>query len=311
VESIITSPYTPAAASVVFGIGVLLVVLGAALRRSEQSVAALAEAAVGVEHVRALPDVEGSFHSRVIRPVLQRIANFFARFFPERRIREMHREIERAGLTISVSDLLGLKGILGVLVAGWVALILFVTETFSRLFPLALGLGVLAYYLPDFWVRQRARVRRTAIWKALPDLLDLVMVCVDAGSGFDAAVRRITRGRSDPLALELRRALDQISLGASRKEAFVEFAERTQLDEVRNLVLSVLQSEELGTPISRVLHLHADRIRERRRERASAAAQRAPLKMLFPMVFLTFPSLFIVILAPAGLQILHALSAIH
>ncbi len=184
---------------------------------------------------------------------------------------------------------------------------------FPRLMAVSLILGVIGLFLPDFWLHNRAKVRKREIVHALPDVLDLLMVCVEAGMGFDAAVARVAEQptkQQSPLYQELLRMHLEMRAGRPRQEALRGLAERVRVDELRSIVGAFIQTEKLGTPLGKTLRVHADAARVQRRHRAEEKAHMAPLKMLFPTVFFLMPAFFLVTLAPSLLGLLKLLKAL-
>ena len=184
---------------------------------------------------------------------------------------------------------------------------------FPRLLAVSLILGVIGFFLPDFWLYNRIKVRRREIVHALPDVLDLLMVCVEAGLGFDAAVARIAEQptkQQSPLHKELLRMHLEVRAGRPRQEALRGLAERTGVEELKSVVGAFIQTEKLGTPLGKTLRVHADAARVQRRHRAEEQAHMAPLKMLFPTVFFLMPAFFLVTLAPSLLGLMKLLKAL-
>src|SRR5215470_2200508 len=183
---------------------------------------------------------------------------------------------------------------------------------FPRMLAVSLILGVIGFFLPDYWLYNRIKVRRREIIHALPDVLDLLMVCVEAGLGFDAAVARIAEQpeRPSPLHVELRRMHLEVRAGRPRQGALRALADRTGVEEMRSIVGAFIQTEKLGTPLGKTLRIHADAARVQRRHRAEEQAHLAPLKMLFPTVFFLMPAFFLVTLAPSLLGLMKLLKAI-
>jgi tight adherence protein C len=162
------------------------------------------------------------------------------------------------------------------------------------------GLGaILGYMLPSIWLGQKIKQRKKNITRALPDALDLLTISVEAGLGFDVALQRVTDKWDDELSREFKRVLSDVRLGRSRREGLRDMAERTGVEDIQTFVAAIIQADQLGVSMSKILRLQSDQMRTRRRQRAEEAAQQAPVKMLFPMVFLIFPALFVVILGPA------------
>jgi tight adherence protein C len=173
-------------------------------------------------------------------------------------------------------------------------------------------LGGLGFFLPDLWLRLRARQRQKAVTNALPDVLDLLMVCVEAGMGFDAAVARVADqpGKSSPLHAELLRMHLEIRAGRPREEAMRALADRLGTEEIRSIIGSFIQTDRLGTSLGKTLRVQADASRVQRRHRAETKAQLAPLMMLGPTILFLLPSFMLVATAPSFLRILKIMGSI-
>jgi tight adherence protein C len=174
-------------------------------------------------------------------------------------------------------------------------------------------LGLLGFLLPDILLRQRLRQRQREIVEALPDVLDLLMVCVEAGMGFDAAVARIAsmeRSGASPLHQELMRMHLEVRAGRPREEAMRDFGERTGSAEVKRVVTAFTQAERLGTPLGRTLRVHAEAARVDRRHRAEAKAYAAPLKMIFPTAIFLMPAFMLIAMAPALLTLIKMMQSL-
>ncbi len=182
-----------------------------------------------------------------------------------------------------------------------------------RLIAVSLILAVVGFFLPDFWLHNRIKARQREVVHSLPDVLDLLMVCVEAGMGFDAAVARVAEQpevKGSPLHQEMLRMHLEVRAGRPRAEALRVLGERTGVQEVRSMVSAFIQTEKLGTPLGKTLRVHADSARVQRRHRAEERAHLAPLKMLFPTVFFLMPAFFLVTLAPSLLGLLRLLEAL-
>ncbi|WP_432880151.1 type II secretion system F family protein [Kribbella sp. CA-245084] len=165
--------------------------------------------------------------------------------------------------------------------------------------------GTAGFFLPDILLYNAGIKRQEKIQKALPDALDMLTVCVEAGLGFDAALAQVARNTTGPLAAELSRVLQEIQIGKSRSQALRALSERTTVPELRSFVSALVQAGELGITIADVLREQAKEMRLRRRQRAEEKAQKVPVKILFPLVFCLFPSMFIVILGPGVISIVN------
>ncbi len=170
------------------------------------------------------------------------------------------------------------------------------------------GAGAAAgFFLPDVLLYNSGLKRQMRLAVSLPEALDLLTICVEAGLGFDAALAQVTRNIKGPLAAELARVLQEMQIGKSRGEAMRAMAERTTVPELRSFVSALTQSTELGIPVASVLREQAKEMRVRRRQRAEAQAQRIPVKITFPLIGCLFPALFIVVLGAGVIEIAHSL----
>lgn len=173
-------------------------------------------------------------------------------------------------------------------------------------------LAFLGFYAPTIWIAIRQKQRHGEILSALPDALDLMVVCVEAGLGLGAAIQRVggeIRIASPALSAELSLVNHEMQTGVARSDALRNLAERTGVEDIYALVAMLIQTDKLGTSIAASLRAHADSMRTRRRQRAEQLARKASIKLAFPLVFLIFPALLLVILGPAGIQLFQALSA--
>jgi len=189
-----------------------------------------------------------------------------------------------------------------------------IQRVLSHVLPISIFLGVLGCFLPDFWLRMRIQARQKQVLHALPNVLDLLMVCIEAGLGFDAAVARVAERpevRGSPLHQEMLRMHLEVRAGRPREDALRGLGGRTGVEEVKSLAGAFIQTERLGTSLGKTLRIHAESARVQRRLRAEERAQLAPLKMLFPTVVFLFPVFFLVTFAPALLKLLAALKTMQ
>ena len=259
----------------------------------------------GVNQEDATPDVA----QRLLRPLAQGARSAFRTLLPDHIAHWLKDEIESAGLDLTPGAYITIN--LAAVVSFGGAITLSINS--STAVPPSLGmLMILASFAlglvgPTIWLKGRVARRIDAMQRELPDTLDLIVVSVEAGLGFEAAIQRITEHADGPLAEELRRVLADMNLGMSRREAMQGMALRARATGVSSLVTAILQAERTGMGIGGVLRSQANHVRTTRRQRAEEAAMKAPLKMLFPLLFFIFPSLFIVILGPAVLNLLRTL----
>lgn len=245
---------------------------------------------------------------RAIAPVLLRLGRLSRRFTPVGYLEKTQRKLMLAGSpgnldAPSFAVIKVFTTVAGVVLAflsrgvpadGLMRILLFV-------FPIVLG-----FFGPDAWLTRKVDERRLAMQRTLPDILDLLVISVEAGLGFDAALARVVGTVPGPLSEEFFRMLQETRVGVSRRDAMRHLMDRTDLDELRSFLLAMLQAEAFGVAIARVLRVQADEMRVKRRQRAQEKAFGAPVKLVFPLVFCIFPSLFIILLGPAAIQIADA-----
>jgi tight adherence protein C len=268
-----------------------------------------------VSRALTLEEVEMSmpFSERVLKPNLDRILTFLGRLTPQRNLESLQHRLEVAGRPYgwTVVDFMGLRVLAGLLLAVMtLALSLLADITLVRRVLLAVVTGLLGYQLPVLWLRWRINQRKSGILRALPDGLDMLNICVGAGLGFDASLIRVGNQWDTPLGDEFNRVVAEIRLGKSRREALLDLADRTEVMEVENFVATIVQADQLGVSIAKVLRTQAEQMRIFRRQRAEEMARQATIKLLFPLVFLIFPAMLAVLLGPAVPQIMDALGGL-
>ncbi len=267
--------------------------------------------------VASLEDIEMSqpFFERVILPLLLKIGDISARYTPQNLIEETERKIELAGnpnsplVSGGASFFLASRFVIAVVFAGLAGAILYLLpEGTVNINPLLaiLGGAVLGFFYPQSWLDGKIKARQKDVLKAMPDALDLLTICVEAGLGFDAAMSKVSEKWENELSVAFARAIREVQLGKVRREALKDMAERIDLPEMTSFIAAVIQSEQLGVSMARVLRIQSEQMRMKRRQRAEQEAHKAPVKMLLPMVFLTFPSIFIVLMTPAVIQVMNS-----
>jgi len=167
-------------------------------------------------------------------------------------------------------------------------------------------LTVLGFYFPQMWLQSKINKRQKEVRKGMPDALDLLTICVEAGLGFDAAMHKVSEKWNNELSLAFGRVIREIQLGKLRREAMRDMADRIGISEMTSFVAAVIQSEQLGVSMAKVLRIQSDQMRVKRRQMAEEEAHKVPIKMLIPMGLLIFPSLMIVLLTPAALKLFHS-----
>ncbi len=298
----------PAAGFLMF-FGILLLLLGlGGSKKVDPVMQRMSEAARGAVTLDDL-EMQASFYDRFFRPLAGWFSRLFARLTPQQSLESTQKRLMNAGLMgqMQVSDFVGMKGMATFGGAGFGLLLAFAAHGSSALlFVLVVMFGIIGYVAPDLWLRNKTSQRKTAIANALPDSIDLLTISVEAGLGFDQAMARIVAKADNLLTREFARVLQQMRLGVARRDALRELVTRTDVEDLSQFVGAIIQAEQLGASIGRVLRIQSAEMRVRRRQRAQRLAQQAPIKMLFPMAFLILPSIFVVVLGPAIPKIVHA-----
>jgi tight adherence protein C len=166
-----------------------------------------------------------------------------------------------------------------------------------------LGGAAVGFMLPALWLRGKINRRQEDVIKALPDALDLMSICVNAGLGFDQAMGKVYEKWDNELGLAFGRVIQEIQLGKTRREAMKAMDESIGVADVTTFVGAIIQADQLGVSISKILNIQAEQMRIKRRQRAEQKAQAAPVKMMIPLAIFIFPSIYIVLLGPAAIQV--------
>jgi tight adherence protein C len=251
------------------------------------------------------------FTERVIYPLARSFGKFAARFTPQNALQQINKKLELAGTPANLdpSMILTLQFVGMVVFGGLILLVFSVGHSgwpLGRIVLFCAAFGGLGFYFPQLWLSSQISRRQKGIRKAMPDALDLLTICVEAGLGFDAAMSKVSEKWTTELSLAFARVIQEIQLGKLRREALRDMADRIGLSEMSSFVAAVIQSEQLGVSLAKVLRIQSDQMRTKRRQRAEEEAHKAPIKMLLPMGLLIFPSLMVVLLTPAGIRIFHS-----
>lgn len=258
-------------------------------------------------------ELERPFSERVLRPFITYVSGFIQRFLPKKKVRQeetgptgIQKKLILAGNpnNLSANEYVGVVGVSTLGAAGLVFMLMGVVgaDPAIALVLSMVGLAI-GYLLPSLWLSAKVKSRQKEITQSMPDMLDLLVIAVEAGLGFDGAVQRYTEKATNSLSLEFKRVIAEIRMGRARREALKEMVARTEVPDLSTFISAIIQADQLGVSISRVLSVQADQMRILRRQRAEEMAAKAPLKMLFPMIFLIFPAMFVVILGPSVPQL--------
>jgi tight adherence protein C len=258
---------------------------------------------------RTLTEMEMSmpFSERVVAPLLRQMAGIMNRLTPQHNIEATKRQLELAGNpnNWTPADFMGVRGIATIVTLGLAFALTTVLNTPvpQNLLYWAIG-GVVGFYLPVLWLRSKIRSRQHEIQKALPDALDMLCISVEAGLGFDAAMAKVIEKWDNELCRTFARASAEIRLGKLRREALRDMAQRCDVPDLSNFIAAVIQADQLGVSIAKVLRIQSEQMRIKRRQRAEELANQAPVKMVIPLVFLVFPTILIILLGPAMLTLM-------
>ncbi len=290
-------------------LAVILVVVGINMPRSDDPIQErLSELTISDEPM-SLEELELSqdFGQRIILPLFNRVGELAQRFTPQATLESARLRLEMAGnpMQMNPAFFLMLRFVFAVLFGGILFLI------FARTggdWLQALGISLLflliGFAFPSLWLSGRIKARQKAVFRAMPDALDLLTISVEAGLGFDAAMAKVHEKWINELALEFGRVIQEIRLGKLRRDALRDMSDRLGVSEMSSFVAAVIQSEQLGVSMAKVLRIQSDQMRVRRRQMAEEEAHKAPIKMVFPIALLIFPSIMIILLGPAAMLLL-------
>lgn len=271
----------------------------AAVRR-ELAIEGVGEVPTAVE-----PESDAPLIYRLGEPVLAGGARVVRRISPARRVELLRRRLQLAGMDgrVSVERILGFQAV-GAVVGILLGIV-------ARPGPIAVWLwapflGLIGYFVPEAVIASRADNRQKAIGRDLPEAIDLMAITVEAGLGLEQAIQIVTENVPGPLGAELHRLLREIGLGVSRRDALSALRDRVEVEELSTFIVALIQADRMGVSIGEVLKVQAGQIRLRRRQRAREQAAKTPVKILFPVIFGVLPTLFIVTLGPAAINILQA-----
>ena len=244
---------------------------------------------------------------RLIFPFAGKVVSSITRLTPVDLYGRTNRLIELAGNppSMTAERIVAFK-IVGAIVGLVVGLLVAPLLPFKGLVPSVIVAGLLAltgYTFPSAGLASRASKRQKQIRKAMPDTMDLLTISVEAGLGFDAALAQVVKNVPGPLSEEIARMLQEMQIGVTRSEALRHLNDRTEVPELDGFVLSMIQADKYGVGIAKVLRAQSTELRQKRRQRAEEVAQKVPLKLLFPMIFMVLPALFIVILGPGAIKV--------
>ncbi|MCW2736407.1 type II secretion system F family protein [Nocardioides sp.] len=270
---------------------------------------AIARSVAAVQAIHSAPSVmtaelERPFTERVIAPLGGRLVGVGRKITRADTATKIAHRLDIAGNPPAwdVNRIIGLK-VLGLGALGVLGFLFSLSRDYSidRVLLFTAGFAAFGYVLPNVLLKNAGDKRETLMRNSLPDAIDLLTISVEAGLGFDAAVARVAKNTTGPLAQEFSRLLQEMQLGIGRSQAMRAMGERTSLADLKSFCLAMVQADSLGIPIARVLRIQSHEMRTKRRQRAEEAAQKVPVKILFPVIFFILPVIFIVVIGPVFL----------
>jgi tight adherence protein C len=283
---------------------------GLTVRQREVAVSVRRARRYGTRDQREI-DTRRSVNDRLIGPLTNKLANLTLKLLPKTDPQQIHGKLRAAGLGQSMTPQMYLA-IKGALISFCVVFGLLFGVT--GLIPLMLGLGIAAagsaigFIAPDFFINSRIRERQSTMQAELPNVLDLLCVSVEAGLGFDSALVKLSERMRGPMVEEFDLVLHEMRIGESRGAALKNLADRVDVPEIAQFARAIIQADQLGIALSRILRVQSHDMRVKRQLAAEERAMKAPIKMLFPTVLFIFPAMFVVALGPAALNLMKAFS---
>lgn len=302
--------------AVVLGIGGVLIFIGLRNPRSydEQELQSRLDEFNQRGETIDLEKIELSlpFSERIIYPIARKLGEFAIRFTPQNALQSVAKKIELAGNPgkLDPTMFLSLQFIIAFAIGG---VLILVFSLGKSNFPMGqqllfiVGGFVIGFYFPQLYLTSKIGRRQKEVRKAMPDALDLLTICVEAGLGFEAAMSKVSEKWESELSRCFSRVLQEIQLGKVRREALRDMADRLGLPEMTSFVAAVIQSEQLGVSMAKVLRIQSDQMRMKRRQHAEEEAHKAPVKMLIPMALLIFPALMVTLMTPAALRMMDSM----
>ncbi len=259
---------------------------------------------------RMIVEQQAAFNERVAFPVVDGLVRGLISILPTSLVGRARRWLIIAGDKMTVSQFFTIVLVVSTILPAayfafvWATLGKMSTSSFIPI-PILAGLGL---FLPLMLLRRSAKSRQKRIWRSMPNAIDLMTTCVEAGLSLDFALQRVAERYKGALSDEIQRMLREVGLGKTRREALTDMAERIDVPDITTFINSIVQAETLGTSVGQVLRIQAKQMRQKRRQQAEQMARQAPVKMVFPLVLFLMPSLFIVTIGPVILNVIDAFS---
>ncbi|MCL5291392.1 MAG: type II secretion system F family protein [Actinobacteria bacterium] len=294
--------------SSVFLISLSVAIPAAESRKVRRSIKQLA--AYDIERKIDEKDLTQPILDRVILPYARRFVDWIKRHSPAGATESMRERLTMAGAPRALdADSFASIKLAGVIVGALLSLVIWPLAgvSLARSMLVLILLSGLGFYLPNLWLYFEIAKRQRQIRLVLADTLDLLSIAIEAGLGFDSALTKVVQNIPGPLSEEFFRALQEIQMGISRRDALRNLGTRTKVEELHSFIMAIVQADVFGVSISRILKVQAREMRTRRLQHAEEIAVKAPVKMVFPLLMCIFPALFVVIVGPAVIRIIGAL----
>jgi tight adherence protein C len=247
------------------------------------------------------------FSQRIIRPTLIALSRATSRLSPAKSRAAAEHQLDLAGRPNNwgATEFFGLRIFVALVLGAFIFLLGSLTAAYLNAVIFGAISALVGYMMPVLWLRSRIRQRQSEIIKSLPDALDLLTITVEAGMGFDGAIQKVAEKWDNHLSRGFAKVVQEMRLGVIRREALKNMERSMDVPDVTTFIAAIIQADQLGVSIAKILRIQSEQMRIKRRQRAEELANKAPIKMLFPMVFLIFPALFIILLGPAALIIME------
>jgi tight adherence protein C len=248
---------------------------------------------------------------RIIVPIARKFGSFAVRFTPQNALNSTAQKLELAGNPRGLDPSLfwALRFMMAIGIGGLLLFIFSIGSmqmAWGKKLLIVAAFSALGFYMPELLINSKIQRRQKEVRRAMPDALDLLTICVEAGLGFDGAMAKVYQKWDNELSRAFGRVIREVQLGKLRREALRDMADRLGVSEMTSFVAAVIQSEQLGVSMAKVLRIQSDQMRVKRRQIAEEAAHKAPIKMLIPMALLIFPSICIVLMTPALLMLMRS-----
>ena len=254
-----------------------------------------------------------TFVERIVLPVFRKFLSIFRKFLPKNLVESVSRRLELAGIgdNVKVDVFLGIKFFMPfvfLLALFFISLFFNVSTTVKMILILMVPVS---YILPDYYLKSKTAKRQEGIRKSLPNALDLLTISVEAGLGFDMALYKVAENIKGTLGEEFKRAIKEMEIGLSRKEALRNLTKRTDVTDLNTFILSIIQADIFGISIGKVLRIQAGEMRIKRRQAAEEKGMKAPVKLVFPTILFLLPALMIIVVGPAILRVMDILKVMN